>query len=147
MSNELVLKRFANCVPVKGYSRSAIYDLIRGKYKVIPNEMYDLLIEEEGKTRKQIYNQYNEHQHSRLDEYFQFLEQSEFIFWIDKKLANNFPNLSMEWLNPYSLINAIVEIHPNNNIDWVQFWSDITDLGCKHVALYIYTTPIINERH
>ena len=40
------LIRFSNCIPVKGKNRLIIMDLQRGVVKLIPNNLYKILIEE-----------------------------------------------------------------------------------------------------
>ena len=50
MNTLLPFKLFANCIPVKGINRSTICDLQRGNYDFIPNDLYEILKFQEGKT-------------------------------------------------------------------------------------------------
>ncbi|NVO08804.1 MAG: hypothetical protein HXX16_02475 [Bacteroidales bacterium] len=41
---------FSCCIPVKGYLRSALYDLQRKNYLFIPNSLFEILANHTSKT-------------------------------------------------------------------------------------------------
>src|SRR5436305_821181 len=106
--NRLSFKLFACCIPVRGALRSTICDLQRQKFKFIPNALYDILTEHNGKTVQELEEIYGVGSRPVLDEYFQFLEDHEFGFWTSEPEA--FPPLDLAWGRPERAGNAIIDI-------------------------------------
>jgi|AntRauTorckE5430_2_1112549.scaffolds.fasta_scaffold03484_7 hypothetical protein len=52
MNPQLYFQLFACCLPVKGSSRSVVCDIQRNDYQLIPNILYDILIDYKIKLSK-----------------------------------------------------------------------------------------------
>jgi len=133
--NKIVFKLFANCIPVKGYSRSAIYDLERQEYKFIPNILHDILKKHEGESIDYIKEYYSGND-SYIDKYFTFLDENDYIFYCDKKDVYNFPPLNLNWDYPAHISNAIIQIYSEINIDLKKVFFELSDLGCKNYIMH-----------
>lgn len=125
-----MLKTFTNCLPVKGATRSIIYDLQRQKYDFIPNSMADMLLQHDGKSDEEIKAAYNNQYNDIIDEYIEFLIDKEYIFYT--KHPELFPALSLEWDEPSIITNAIISDkeskHPYNKI-----FQQLDKMNCKAV--------------
>lgn len=134
MKSDLILARVANCVPIDGYSRSVIYDLMRNEYKLIPNSLSNMLATLEGKTRTQILSD-SAVGYAVTQEYLRFLEENEYIIWINPKLAENFCPLDLDYISPTDLESAIIIIETSADIvkDLID---DLCSLGCKYIDFH-----------
>lgn len=122
---------FANCVPVKGASRSIICDLQKGGYYYIPNDLYHLLLGIKGKRVEEIYSLYDSSEWPILDEYFDFLHEKKLGFFDLEE--DNFPSLNMEWDFPATISNAILDLDETTfkAIDYKKFFDELCILGCR----------------
>ena len=114
---------FSNCIPVKGYTRSMLYDLQRNELLPIPNELADILQLKHSNNLSNIYNTLSEVSTSLiLDDYFDFLESNELIFYSeDENEIDFFPSLNFEWDYPGLFIDIIIELTDNNQNEIKQF--------------------------
>lgn len=146
MNNNLYFNSFANCIPVKGAVRSIICDLQRQDYDFIPNELYEILTLHSRKTIgevKQIY-----HEPSVVEEYFEFLLDKEYIFLSDNvEEFKNFPPLNLQWDEPAVITNAIIDINASSNHDFKSIFSQLIELGCKHLQIRAYRQLDIKYIH
>ncbi len=130
-----ILRIYANCVPVKGFNRSIIYDLTRRTFKIIPNFLYEILTQDEGKSKAEILLKYPDDTFV-LNEYFELLEQEEFAFWIDDTLSPQFPNINFTWHHPSKVINATIEVRRSGQpTEWLDVFSNLETLGCSYIEL------------
>jgi SPASM domain peptide maturase of grasp-with-spasm system len=128
---------FANCFPVRGASRSLICDVQRNDFQFIPNSLYDILIQHEGKTIAEIKAAFDNQYDEIIEEYFEMLDEKEFIFFTDT--PELFPKISMEWDEPAHITNAIIDINENSEIDFLNVFQQFEKLSCKHVQIRIFT--------
>ena len=84
MLNNKYFVLFANCMPVKGYKRSIVCDLLRNKYVFITNDLYKILKEYKNLSIGDIKKKYNNEYDNFIDEYFQYLLKNNLIFLCDK---------------------------------------------------------------
>lgn len=142
MKTNIPFKLFANCILVKGISRSTICDLQRNDVRVIPNDLYDLLIENEGKTIIEIKELYENKFDDIIEEYFQFLYDNEFIFFT--KQTTIFPKLSMDWSDSAIINNSIIDIDENSNYDIVNILKQLNTLHCRHLEIRNFNNARVN---
>ncbi|MCX2575957.1 grasp-with-spasm system SPASM domain peptide maturase [Pedobacter sandarakinus] len=144
-SNSKFFKVFAECALVKGNTRSAIYDLPRGKYNLIPNELFDILSKYEGRSLDEIKANFDENDHATIDEYFEFLIKNEFIFYCDKDELELFPPLNSEWHYPGVISNAIIDLPKVPKVDYIEIVRQLEELGCQ--ALILRFKDLLDERY
>ena len=126
---------FADCIPVKGYSRSVICDTKNNDYHIIPNGLYDILEQYNGKTIENIKNDY-EHQYDEIiDEYFQFLMDNNLIFYNSN--LELFPKLSMVWNTPSLITNVIIDYDETIH-DFEILVPQFEKLKCSYIQLRFY---------
>src|SRR5688572_7843994 len=101
----MYFKLFADCIPVRGVVRSIIYDLGRMNFKLVPNELYEILINHHRKTVTEIKHFYNNEHDETIDEYFTFLIEHEFIFYCTKEELDLFPPILQEFDIPATISN------------------------------------------
>ncbi len=142
-TKKMKFKLFANCLPVKGARRSLICDIQRGEMKLIPNGLYEILEEYNGKTYEEIVEDYGEDNKPVIDEYFEFLEENEFIFWTPD--PDNFPNINTEWQYAGTITNAIIDSNEQSNHNYQAILEQLSDLGCRAVQLRFYNTLTLQQ--
>ncbi|MDR2906869.1 MAG: grasp-with-spasm system SPASM domain peptide maturase [Bacteroidales bacterium] len=125
-------------IPVKGYTRSIIYDLPRRKVDFIPNDLYFLIIQNDGNSLAKITSKYKGAENKKvIESYFDFLFEKEYAFLADKTFAKNFPNINLEWDYPAQITNAIVDFSKSKNNAIKKMLQVIENFGCRHVVLYL----------
>jgi len=100
------LKLFSNCVPVKGFSRSIIYDLQMQSYFYIPNSICDEFLYGENKLSKETINKLPVG-------YVELLKEKNVVFETNK--PELFPLINFEFNSSSLITNIIVDIHDNLN--------------------------------
>lgn len=135
----MVFKLFANCIPVKGASRSIIYDLARKIYRFIPNGLYHIITEFEGMTIDEVKLQFSKDEHEIIDDYFTFLEKHEFIFYCPPEIAKNFPALEYKWDTPSKIQNAIIDIGSHSKHNYELIFNTLQRYGCRHIQIRSFT--------
>lgn len=129
MIKELYMQ-FSNCVQVKGFCRSAIYDLQRNRYILIPNFFAELLYDQENKIDLTSFD-------TEDIDYFDSLVNDEWGIYTTKSVSSLFPKLSLEWYH-YSLItNAQIDLYNNKDsiLKLVDIVPQFETLGCKHFQI------------
>ncbi|HEY3567417.1 MAG TPA: grasp-with-spasm system SPASM domain peptide maturase [Thermoanaerobaculia bacterium] len=128
MRRKSAFKLYACCVPVRGAVRSTLCDLQRQTYRFIPNALYDILTQHEGKTLSEIKRIYGSKARPVIDDYFKFLIENEFGFWCDEPDA--FPALDLSWERPERVVNAIIDIDVDSSHNYYSLLHQLDKLGC-----------------
>lgn len=129
MSN--VYMQFSNCIPVKGYNRTAIYDLQRYRYILASNFFADLLIENKAKVP------INDIEPD-LKDYLDELIEDEWGILIDEATANIFPSFNLQWDHYSTITNSQIDFY-NSTEDISNFFRivipQLEELICKHLQI------------
>jgi SPASM domain peptide maturase of grasp-with-spasm system len=135
--NEHYPMLFACNLPVKGAERALLCDVQRQVYQFIPLSMYDVLVENEGKTLAEIKTAYDNEYDEIIDEYFDSLVKEEWAFFTDT--PQYFPKMDLFWEEPTPLTNAIIDISDNTVIDFENIFEQFSKLGCEHIQIRYFT--------
>lgn len=135
----------ANCIPVKGATRSVICDLQQGEIHFIPNDLYDLLKQYSGVDIVEIKKKFNHKFDPVIDEYFDFLIQRKLGFWGYVHELELFPPMSMHWDEPSIINNAIIDFNKSSKHDFGSIVKQLEDLGCKHIQIRLFYSPSSGE--
>jgi len=141
-SNNLPFKLFSNCIPVLGKKRSVICDFQKNDIKIIPNDLYNILIEHEEKTIENIKSNYNNQFDDVIDEYFQFLVENDFIFFT--KTPQLFPKIDTTWRSPFQISNAIIDFNNESQDNFDLIFNQLDDLRCKHIQIRFFSETTID---
>ncbi|SDD09996.1 grasp-with-spasm system SPASM domain peptide maturase [Williamwhitmania taraxaci] len=132
---EKKLKFFEECRVVKGYSRSAIYELLRNRYKLIPNSLADLLLTCDGMSVVQIKKYYENKYDDTIDEYIDFLLENEFVFFTDD--FDCFPPLNLEWHSNSKISNAVIcDNNSEHNYDYL--FERLEEYNCRAIQFRFF---------
>ncbi|GAA0713659.1 hypothetical protein GCM10009430_05700 [Aquimarina litoralis] len=143
VEQETPFKLIANCIPVKGAKRSSICDLHRGSIQLIPNDLYKLIKEHEGNTIVEIKKKYDHKYDTIIDEYFEFLIDHEFVFFTTT--PELFPKMSMNWYQPNTITNAIIDVGKQSDYDIHQALENLNELRCKHIEFRFFKKISLKE--
>jgi len=127
---------FADCIPVKGASRSAICDVSRKNIKFIPNLFYEILIENKTKSVNELKAFYKHEYDQGIDQYFQALTEEAWGFWCDN--PQSFPDIDLTWEFPAVISNAIIDINEHSKHDYHKLCTELNELGCQALQFRIY---------
>lgn len=118
---------FATSIPVKGYLRSAIYDLNRCNYDLIPNAFYSVL-------KEQSFANWNAtNVEGEALEYYQFLRDKDHIFEEDKSEVGHYPPLSLDYEYPYIITNTIIYLSKGK--DYTKTIELLDAINCVQIAI------------
>jgi SPASM domain peptide maturase of grasp-with-spasm system len=134
-----ILKFFSDCIITPGTNRAVIVDAIRNKYCLIPLSMAHLIKSFDGKELQELLNEYAG-QPEVINEYLEYLDENEFIFWCDsKEEAENFVPLNTQWDFPGMISNAIVNLKGEVGPDLEEHMLSLQNLGCQAIKIKINT--------
>ena len=136
---------FSNCIPVKGYMRSIIYDLQKISYRIIPNTLFKILENSKASSLDNIYNAFDKEDRAVLDEYFEFLINNEFGFYCSEQERDHFPDLDLSWDNPGIITNCILDYSQFNAIYIKNIINELDILGCKDIQIRLFQSTAENE--
>jgi SPASM domain peptide maturase of grasp-with-spasm system len=126
------LKVQAECLPVKGHRRSTVCDLPREEYKLIPNDMYDFLMEYENKLVSEIAKDCDPED---LDSYLSYLEQHEYIFYCEDWERALFTKIDMTYKYPGHISNLVLDIAENSDYEPARAIEIASKLGPVNVQV------------
>lgn len=131
------IRLFECCIPVKGYRRSVIMDMQRKSVKFVPNDLVNLIQENENKNIKEIIAELGADDKETFLEYIDFLLNHELAFLLDKEEISFFPKMLKEWDYPSYISNTIIYLEQYPTFDLHDFILQLDDLSCNHIFLII----------
>ena len=138
------IRFFECCIPVKGYRYSIIMDMQRKSVQFVPNDLVNIIQQNENKVIKEIVNELSDDDKETFFEYVDFLLENEFAFLLDNSEIHFFPKMSKEWDCPSTITNAIVYLEQKPMFDLHSFVVQLEGLLCNHIYLIItYDIPFI----
>lgn len=134
----MVYKLFSNCIPIKGYRRSIIVDTQRENYYIIPNGLYEILVNDTFYSIKEIKSKIKCEYHDIIDEYFEYLQNKDLIFSCDINEVKHFPNLDLCWDEPHTIINSIIDVDEYSQHNFKEIFIQLDELLCKHLEIRFF---------
>ncbi|WP_268223762.1 grasp-with-spasm system SPASM domain peptide maturase [Sinomicrobium oceani] len=126
---------YADCIPVKGYTRTMICDTANGELFFVDNTYYDLILELRELTIGEVAAMLGE---DDLPEFATFLEQMTAgdlgTFVEDPGL---FPPIAEEWDSPFRITDAIIDIRDKQH-DYNGLFDQLNALLCPYVQIRSY---------
>jgi len=143
-------KLFANCIPVKGYSRSIICDLQRNMFDLIPNSLYEILANNDVLDFEIFKSNLGFDKAEIINEYESFLLDKQYIF--TTKDLNLFPKLSLRWETPVLITNGIIELKEESSpYSLRELLPQFSQIGLQHLEVrlsqlksYTYFENLLN---
>ena len=81
LNEEEYFKIYSNCLLVRGRNRSVICDLQKNIFKLIPNDLFEILDRFDGHSISKVKEFYSNAFNETIDEYFSFLVENQFVFF------------------------------------------------------------------
>lgn len=125
---------YSSCYPCKGICRSIIADFRKGKFHIIPNDLYDLLAIFEKKDYDDIFSSYDAEDQKTIKEYADFLLLNSISFWTTKQESKRFSKLSLEYVSPTVVSNAVIEV-PEGIDPFICCVDQLVSLGCRFIQV------------
>lgn len=119
-NNNEVLKLYPNVIPVKGYNRSLLIDLQKGKPYFVPNDLVDYLEQNSGR---------------HVEEYETFIIENELGIRIHPELADCLSPLSIHYHPDSKINNAILELEADSGWDIRSVLSQLDELGTRFLEV------------
>lgn len=118
--NKEVLKLYPNVIPVKGYNRSLLIDLQKGKPYFVPNDLLDYLEQRSGKE---------------IEEYERFIIENELGIRIHQELADCLSPLSINYYPDSTINNAILELDARSGWNIQSVLNQLDKLGTRFLEV------------
>lgn len=127
---------FTDCVPVKGHTASAIYDLTRGRISTFPSEYVPIF--ELFRTHRlgELLDTFPESDRADLHAFLDFLLGNEYVTLVDDLAP--FVEIASAWDAPCSIQNAIIDVNAQHH-DYRKIISELDVLGCEHLQVRSYS--------
>ena len=138
------LRMFASCIPVKGAVRSGVCDIERGHFETAPNSLIHIINRLRSEPYEALIATYPEADRSTIDEYLDWLVENEWAFWCSDHDEDNFIDLPLNHETPVEIDNAIIDIDAPARLDYQLVFSQLMELGVRHVQIRSYfSAPIL----
>lgn len=133
MKSKNYFRLFATCIPVQGYSESAIYDLDRARILPVPNLLYEILLLTPSFPVDEIKRKYSNEFDEGIDLYFNYFIQNEIGFLTEH--SDRFPLLNYQWDTPHRINNAIIAVGDWETSEVGSVLGELDALGCRDVQI------------
>lgn len=131
MTNHFML--FPSCVPVRGATNSAIYDLARHRLILFPTAYFDVLVNiDRTVIEESIREFYSDSQRSRVEDLVQYLVDSEVAFFTEA--PSHFPDLDEKMLSPSVIHNSVIDVDGFLH-DFELLFRQLDALGCEYIQV------------
>lgn len=124
-----------NCVIVDGACRSLIYDLQRGDYEIITNELSAALAGCKSNSFEELFNFLPEEDEEFYTELLTHLVSVDIIIPMEEEEISLFPMMSFNWDYPNKFSNAIIEYSKSSPFSLVEAIAKIDKLGLSGVEV------------
>lgn len=139
-SRTQVITLFADCVPVEGSMRSAIYDLSRHEVHLFPTSFYRLLEWLTSRTIGDILDQLESFAEAgdagvgveAVNDFIRFLLDNELAQPVDD--PTRFPRIPLTWDFPGQIHNAVIDVDEVHH-DFEAIIAQLDLLGCQFLQL------------
>ena len=140
-----IFRLFASCIPVKGAKRSIICDLQRNDFIFISEGLYEILVKYKNRSINYIKEKYGERLNETIDEYFEYLIETEYGFWTDESDLPNFNEINLSFETPELINNAIVDINEHSKHNYGKIFKELDLLRCKFLEIRSYSIVYIEN--
>jgi SPASM domain peptide maturase of grasp-with-spasm system len=129
---------FSCCILVEGAARSIICDLQRNSFITIPNPLLHFTQNISTCKLKEFKELYSSEDWEIIKEYINALLEQEYIFFTNN--PDMFPPIDIEkWEEPSIITNAIIDIGDRYLPDFKKVFTELAQLGCKHIQIRSFT--------
>lgn len=133
---------FANCIPVRGYTRTMICDLQRGKMMFVDNSYYDLLRELASHRISEVIEMLDDEEDIvEFRKFLQYCVNRELGTFVDD--IDLFPGLDTSWNHPSAIVNSLIDIRDELH-DFNKIFSELDELSCYYIQIRFYRTTTID---
>lgn len=134
---------FADCFPVKGYTRTMLCDVSRQKVYFIDNSYHELLMELKDKTIGMVAAMLDDDEDLiNFKEFMDYLTEIELAIIVDD--ISVFPSMELEWDHPSQIVNAIIDIR-NEIHDFDKIFKELDVLGCYDIQIRAYCSMSVKQ--
>lgn len=133
--------QFSNCIPVKGYSRSALYDVQNTRYLLVSNQFAETLIENNNKIPLSNKNRV-------FEVLIENLVKDGWGIYTTKSVGSNFPDLNLQWKHYAEITNAQIDFMDTSESTSIFFQNilpQIEELNCKTLQINMLNSVDFNE--
>ncbi len=146
MNETQIFKLYACCHLVSGSTRSIIYDLQRKECEFIPNILAEIIEKFDGiKSISEIKQFYESEYDDTIDEYFSFLVNHEFIFFLAGSENYRFPKIDLSFRQPGVLSQVTIVVDTLFDERSQVILAEITELGCRDIQLIYLTATCFSK--
>ena len=146
VNNNLKRLHLFSCIKLtKGVKRGVIIDLERGGFLLVPNDLIDFLIKNDGEKVEDVFLNYDKSDHETITDYFRYLLENDIIFY-NNLSSEYFPPISDEWDSFSTITNCIVDAHSIESLK--RLYNVVTCLevlNCQHIELRFFFKINLND--
>ena len=144
MKNYFIL--YANCLLVKGHTRTLIHDLNTGTLSAIPNELGAYF--QDSKIldlKKETAKLESEEQQKILLEYIDYLNELEVGFYSDLHLSGFDTQMNLTFYHPFALTNIIVDLREFDAEKMKSIITQVEELSIRNVEMRLLSEAFEQE--
>ncbi len=118
---------------MKGYRRSAVYDFQRSYYRLVPNDLANVLDKIDGLTPMQALDHFRAVE-SDFKQYLELLLDREYVMLVEPDMYACFSELKVTFRTPSVITNTIIDLRTDTNMTFIQECVNLlAELHCYHI--------------
>ena len=134
---------FADCFPVKGYTRTMLCDVSRQKVYFVDNSYFELLtVLKDNNIGTVVAMLDDDEDIINFKEFIDYLIEIELAIIVDS--MDRFPSMELEWDHPSKIINSIIDIREEIH-DFEKIFNELEILACYHIQIRAYCKLSISK--
>lgn len=137
---------YANCKLVKGNNRSAIYDLHRGTIQIIPNDLYNIFINNNTVNVNELLDTIDLFDRKVVVEYFDFLAKQDYGLYGNKQVLSFYKNIETDYNYPFVISNILIDIDCFSQRYLKNIINEIDENNIRNVEIRIFHTAFNIEQ-
>ncbi len=127
---------FANCKIVRGAKRSTLCDLYKGRIKIIPTLLDEVLCKLQEATITDTKIHFESAYDEGIDLYLNDLISDDWGFYTEE--PHLFPDMSLEFHSHSLILNSILDWDDNSDYDFSESLRELEELGCENIQIRYY---------
>ncbi|QXU43164.1 grasp-with-spasm system SPASM domain peptide maturase [Pedobacter sp. D749] len=134
---------YSTCTVVKGFLRSAIYDLEKQEFHYIPNGFGELITVFKTKCYDEVLMDFSKDEKAIILEYKDFIISNDLGFFTEH--PELFPDLELSYEPTTYITNAILDRNQFSNYNLFNVITELDALSCQDLQLRFYSIIDIEE--
>jgi SPASM domain peptide maturase of grasp-with-spasm system len=129
---------YGNCITVRGFARSLICDLQKGRIIFIPNSLFELITDGRYIKIDRVLKELDDKDIMVFQQYLDFIIKQDVGHIVDEFELSCFPKMNDEWLFPARISNCVIDADGTIPYFNEALLNDLSNIGCHNLQMRFF---------